>query len=149
MDNEKRNIALHQYLIPNNGNVSSKVVDGEAILIDLSNGMYYSMPSVAGFIWSLVDQGHGLDAISAAVASRYDVAEDIAKQDVEALAQQLLDENLVVSGESGTVVKAAATEHEAVSEAYSTPLLNKFDDMVDLFALDPPLPGLSELKRMD
>lgn len=140
---------MQNFLRPNADNISSKVVDGEAILIDLSNGMYYSMPTVAGFIWTLIDQGHGLDAISTAVAKRYGAAEDVVKQDVEALAQRLLDENLVVPAESDSAVEAAATEHEAVTEAYSTPELNKFDDMVDLFALDPPLPGLAELKSID
>ena len=30
-------------------------------------------------------------------------------------------------------------------EDYAAPQLSKFDDMVDLFALDPPLPELSKL----
>ena len=35
-----------QYLKPNSDGVASKIVDGEAILINLSNGMYYSMDAV-------------------------------------------------------------------------------------------------------
>ena len=140
---------MHHYFKSNRNNISSKVVDGEAILIDLSNGMYYSLPAVGGFIWSLIDQGYDLGAIATEVASRYNVAEDVAKRDVEVLAQQLIDENLVVSAENGSVVEAGAVEHEVVDEPYSAPQLNKFNDMVDLFALDPPLPGLAELKRMD
>lgn len=140
---------MQQYLQPNNARISHKIVDGEAVLIDLTNGMYFSLPSVAGFIWGLIGSGHGLDAIATAVATRYNVAEDIAKNDVNSLAQSLLNENLAVAAEPGTIAEAAAIEHEAPTEVYSTPELNKFDDMVDLFALDPPLPELAKLKPVD
>ena len=140
---------MQQYLQPNSARISHKIVDGEAVLIDLTNGMYFSLPSVAGFIWGMIGSGHGLDAITAAVASSYNVAEDVAKNDVNALAQNLLDENLVVAAEPGGIAEVAAIEHEEVTEAYSTPELNKFDDMVDLFALDPPLPELAKLKPVD
>lgn len=137
---------MWQFLKPNTAEVSAKLVDGEAILINLSNGMYYSMDSVGGFIWSLIEQGHDLDSISATVARRYAADEDVAKRDVEALAQQLLDENLIVPAEAGVSKWVAETNHVTTPQAYSAPLLNKFDDMTDLFALDPPLPELSKLK---
>jgi hypothetical protein len=138
---------MHRYLKPNTDEVASKVVDGEAILINLSNGMYYSMDTVGGYIWSLVADGHGLDAISAAVAQRYEIAEDQAKQDVDALAQQLLDEKVVIPADGGTPAGLAEADKTPATDAYTTPQLTKFDDMVDLFALDPPLPELSKLNN--
>jgi len=136
---------MQQYLKPNTEEVASKVVDGEAILINLSNGMYYSMDVVGGYIWSLVADGHDLGSISTAVAQRYGVEADKAKQDVEALAQQLLDEKIVVPGDGSTAT--AAADQTPSDDAYTTPQLTKFDDMVDLFAIDPPLPELSKLNN--
>lgn len=137
---------MQQYLKPNTEEVASKVVDGEAILINLSNGMYYSMDVVGGYIWSLVAAGHDLGSISTAVAQRYGVAADTAKQDVEALAQQLIDEKIVVPGDSASAQPAEADKSPS-DDAYTTPQLTKFDDMVDLFAIDPPLPELSKLNN--
>lgn len=136
---------MQRHLKPNTAEVAAKVVEGEAILINLTNGMYYSMDSVGGFIWSLIEGKHDLEAISAAVAQRYDVAADTAKQDVEALTQQLLDEKLVVPAEGEAPARPAETEAAPATEAYAAPQLDKYDDMVDLFALDPPLPELSKL----
>ncbi|MHA1537102.1 MAG: PqqD family protein [Alphaproteobacteria bacterium] len=132
-----------QFLKPNTDEVAAKDVDGEAVLINLTNGMYYSMDLVGGFIWSLIEGGHDLPAIAQAVAERYGIAGDVAREDVETLAQQLLDEKLALPGEgeaSADPIKAGSAP-----DKYVAPELNKFDDMVDLFALDPPLPELSKL----
>jgi Coenzyme PQQ synthesis protein D (PqqD) len=137
---------MHKLLKPNTAEVAAKEVDGEAVLINLSNGMYYSMDLVGGFIWSLIENGNDLDTIADAVASRYGIEKSVATADVETLAKQLVEERLVLpSGEeaSGT---PAIPENAPDGDAYSAPQLNKFDDMVDLFALDPPLPELSKLK---
>jgi hypothetical protein len=136
---------MQRYLKPNSDGVASKVVDGEAILINLSNGMYYSMDAVGGFVWALIEAGHDLDAISAAVASHYDAAAETVKQDVDALAQQLLDEGLILAAEGEAMGGPVETNNVERADAYAAPQLNKFDDMVDLFALDPPLPELSKL----
>lgn len=131
---------------PNTAQFATKAVDGEAILINLSDGMYYSMDLVGGFIWSLIELRHDLDAISTAVARRYGVAEETAKQDVETLVQQLLDEKIVLAAQDDAPPDPGEIEAAPAPEDYTAPQLNKFDDMVDLFAIDPPLPELSRVK---
>ena len=138
---------MPQFLKPNIAEVAAKDVDGEAVLINLTNGMYYSMDLVGGFIWSLIEGGYDLAAITDAVAERYGIAEDMAKKDVETLAQQLLDEKLVLPGEGEASSGPIEAKGVPEPEAYAAPQLNKFDDMVDLFALDPPLPELTKLNR--
>ena len=140
---------MQRYLKPNIAEISTKVVDGEVILINLSNGIYYSMDSVGGFVWSLVEAGNSLDAISATVAQRYNFAEDTVKRDIKALAQQLLDEKLVIYVDGESLAGTVEFDGTPTPEAYTAPQLNKFDDMVDLFALDPPLPELSKLSDGD
>ena len=138
---------MSKFLKPNTAEVAAKDVDGEAVLINLTNGMYYSTDQVGGFVWSLVEGGYALDAIADAVAERYGVEKAVAEKDVGALAQQLLDENLALPGEGEPSSGPISTEDAPPPEAYAAPQLNKFDDMVDLFALDPPLPELSKLDR--
>lgn len=138
---------MPRFLKPNTAEVAAKDVDGEAVLINLTNGMYYSMDLVGGFIWSLIEGGYELAAIADAVAERYDIAGDVAKKDVEELARQLLDEKLALPGEGKATNGPIEAKDAPEPQAYAAPELNKFDDMVDLFALDPPLPELSKLDR--
>ena len=58
------------FLKPNTAEVAAKDVDGEAVLINLTNGMYYSMDLVGGFVWSLIESGYDLAAIADAVFRR-------------------------------------------------------------------------------
>jgi len=132
-------------LRPNSADVAAKVVDGEAILINLSNGMYYSMDSVGGLIWSMIEQGHDLGDVAATIERHYEVDRDTAERDVQALARALLDEGLVVPSDGGSAPDANGVQLPPAADGYAPPQLNKFDDMVDLFALDPPLPELSKL----
>lgn len=140
---------MAQYLKPNSNGVASKVVDGEAILINLSNGMYYSMDAVGGYIWSLIEAGYEVDSVINAVTHHYRVDEEMAKNDVQNLVQQLLDEELVVASGNGVSAEPIEAVESPESDSYTSPHLNKFDDMVDLFALDPPLPELSKLSGKD
>ncbi len=136
---------MHKYLKPNTNEVASKVVDGEAILINLSNGMYFSLDAVGGSIWTLVSDGHDLNTISTAVAQHYGVAEDTVANDIQTFAQTLVEEGLVVSSDSEAPAGQPAPKLTPATGDYATPQLTKFDDMVDLFALDPPLPELSRV----
>ena len=83
------------YLVVNDQDVAAKVVDGEAILINLTSGLYYSMDKVGGFVWSLFAPGSSIAQVADAVAARYSVPPAQAREDVRRLARELLEENLV------------------------------------------------------
>lgn len=129
--------------------IAAKVIDGEAILINLSTGMYYSMDEVGGFIWTLLNDGHSLQEIAEAVTHHYDVAPETATADVLRLGGALLDEALVTVATDGAAPAALSQTNGSSKQAYTTPELTKFDDMADLFALDPPLPSLPDVPAAD
>lgn len=137
---------MQKILKPNTAEVAAKEIDGEAVLINLTNGMYYSMDMVGGFIWSQIENGHDLDTIADAVAARYGIEKSVAAADVNDLADKLVEERLALPSDAEAATTAAIPESAPDGDAYAAPQLNKFDDMVDLFALDPPLPELSNLK---
>ena len=76
---------------------SLKVIDGEAIIINLANGVYYSMDKVGALVWDLLQAGHTLEDVIAAVTGRYDVPREQAESNVQELVQELVQENLVVA----------------------------------------------------
>jgi len=137
---------MQELVKPNTKEVASKIVDGEAILINLSNGIYYSLDPVGSYIWSLIESKQSLGNISRAVSQRFGVAEETAGQDVQALARQLLDQGIVIP-DDGPAAAALETVAAAGAEPYAAPELTQFDDMADLFALDPPLPELSKVSE--
>lgn len=133
------------FLIANEQDVAAKVTDGEAVLINLASGLYYSMDEVGGFIWSMIVHGSSVDQVVDAVAARYSVSPARARGDVRQLVRQLLDEKLIAFS-MGQPVGEPAIPAEPPGQPYETPRLTRFDDMADMFALDPPLPELPAVK---
>jgi hypothetical protein len=134
-------LKLQTRLRPNSEEVAAKVMDGEAILINLSNGIYYSMDKVGGMIWELVEKGYSLEEMATTIVRHYEVAAEQAQADVERLAAEFLQEKLVLEAD-GLSPRAIPINGSQQREPYEAPQLNIYRDMGDLLALDPPIPGL-------
>jgi hypothetical protein len=122
--------------------VAAKVIDGEAILINLSTGQYYSMGDVGGRVWSLIEQNCNSEGIATAIAAEYDVPAATAAADVAELVADLAAENLIEPNRA--VCGATPVARSSSKAAYRKPELSKFSDMAEIFAMDPPLPGLAQ-----
>jgi hypothetical protein len=127
----------------NEADVIAKVLDGEAILINVTSGAYHSLTGAGAVVWELIEGAQTLERIAAALAERYDATLDQIQTDVLRVASDLQRENLVVESENAEA--AVALEPVAAKQPYETPSLNTFRDMTDLLALDPPTPGLQQI----
>lgn len=123
--------------------VAAKVIDGEAIIINLTSGVYYSLDPTGSEVWSLLEAGHDVDAIVGSLRRRYEVAEGTCRSDVERLVDQLLEEKLIVLADGGSA--APLLDGDRSERPYSPPRLDIYRDMGDLLALDPPVPGLEPI----
>jgi len=128
---------------PNGDNLASTVIDGDAVLVNLTTGVYYSLDGVAGAVWQMIEEGHSLAEIAGQLPGLYQIDPAQALADVEKLAAKLLNEKLVVA----TDVRVSPPTEPAREHLrpYLTPELNVYTDMSDLLALDPPMPGLQEI----
>jgi hypothetical protein len=129
-------------LQPRSADIASKVMDGEAIIINLANGIYYSLDKAGGLVWEQVAAKRTVAETVAAVASRYDVSPARAQSDVERLLAELIEENLVEPCDGEPASPHAAPAPTPRLLAYEPPTLAIYRDMGDLLALDPPTPGL-------
>jgi hypothetical protein len=134
---------------PNREEVSGKVLDGEAIIINVSTGKYYSMDGVGALAWSLLESGPTVSEIAQAIAASHAVPAATALDDVSRLVGQLLEEGLVVVGGDarGAGGSDAAAPAAPSGAPYARPVLNVYTDMADLLALDPPMPMLADIPK--
>jgi hypothetical protein len=80
----------------NGDNARWRVVDGEAVIINLVNTHYYSLNRTGTFIWSLlVERAATMDELVSAVAARYGRPADEVAPDVRAVLDDLAREGLV------------------------------------------------------
>jgi hypothetical protein len=137
-------LSLNQFIVPNRNEITSKVMDGEAIMINLATGIYYSMDKVGGTIWEGVELEQRLDQILQSVVATYEVSVEQAAKDLESLVSQLREENLIVLQENGESLPLNGEGQATTPGPYESPVLNSYRDMGDLLALDPPMPGMAE-----
>ena len=123
----------------NEKEVAAKVIDGEAIIINLANGLYYSLEKSGALAWVLMGGGYSLDESADLLSARFSAPRERVRADLEKLANDLVGQKLLMLDEvGGSRVKIALDP--STGDAYETPVLNTYDDMGDVLALDPPLP---------
>ena len=81
----------------NRENARWRVVDGEAVVINLATSHYYSLNRTGTFIWNLLAERElGFDEILDALASRYRQVPDSIEPDLRRILDDLNRESLLL-----------------------------------------------------
>ncbi len=113
--------------------IVSETIDGEAVILDLRLGAYYSIRGTGVVVWTGFDAGLSLDEIAALLQSGHKQAFD-APAATAAFVTQLLEHRLIVEG----VEPETAPQPAYVAEAdFVAPSIERYSDMEDLLLLDP------------
>ncbi|MCO6450800.1 MAG: PqqD family protein [Caldilineales bacterium] len=111
--------------------------DGEAALINLKSGAYYSLDPIGAEIWALIDQGYSLGDVVEIVMQRYDGSLAQIINDANDLVTGLLEEDLIVVSADNTGKPSLPPAPDGGKKPYTSPRFERFDDMQELLLLDP------------
>ena len=70
-------------------------LEGEMVLLDLKNGLYYGLDDVGARMWQLLTDGPDVETAVRALRAEYDVDEESLRTDLAALITRLLDAKLL------------------------------------------------------
>ena len=70
-------------------------LDGEAVILSLNNGIYYTLNPVGARIWTLIQEPRQAGAICDVITNEFDVAPDRCAQDLLKLLGELEAEGLI------------------------------------------------------
>ena len=70
-------------------------MEGEAVLLNISTGVYFSLNQVAARIWRLIAHGSSVDAIVQTLMDEFDVGEERLRGDVAETIHQLSAHGLI------------------------------------------------------
>lgn len=119
--------------------VIGEVLDGEAIIVNLESGAYYSLDGAGAEVWRAVESGATLpELVELAVAAYAGPAAEIAAG-IAALVEELAAENLLVADDAANGDRARRPAAPTADDRppFVKPLLQKYTDMADLLLLDP------------
>lgn len=74
-----------------------RVLEGEAVIVDLSTGTYFGLNETGTRIWELLgaEGGATVDAVAAALAGEFEISPAAAAKDARALLERLAARGLV------------------------------------------------------
>lgn len=124
----------------NTPTVTHETIDGEAVIINLDSGNYYSLVDVGSFIWGLIETGASAREVQNLVLQSYQGNPMDIGRGVQELLAQLQQENLIVpvdGAETPTLDQARPSNNSHEKPSFNPPLLNKYSDMQELLLLDP------------
>ncbi len=75
--------------------VVSRVVDGEAVLLDLESGKYFGLNPVGSRVWELLQEETTVTALCERMGAEFEVESATLRADVVELIEQLRERRLV------------------------------------------------------
>lgn len=73
----------------------SSDVEGETVILDLRNGVYYGLDAVGTRIWTLIAEPRTVGQVCEAIQAEYDVGREECERDVLRLVGELADIDLI------------------------------------------------------
>lgn len=125
----------------NESAIVAEMFDTEAIVMNLTDGVYYTLSGTAAEIWSMIEAKYSVQAMAEHLSERHGVGLAVCTSEVTALLAELLDQSIILDAPD-----APATEQKSIEAdfgPYATPVLTRHDDMAEVMAMDPPLPELT------
>jgi hypothetical protein len=123
----------------NSSEVAVKIIDGEAVAINVLSGKYHGMSGTACHVMSLISDGYNLGQVLDAVQTSHPDSRDRLRSDLFIFINQLLEQRLLIPRASASAPGPIGTPAWDDS-TYTPPHLETYDDMAELLALDPPMP---------
>lgn len=123
-----------RWVVVNHSNVCSEIIDGEAVIIDLSAGNYFCVESTATVLWEELSAPCPLSHLTAVVQKHFPDAPANLEPLILEFLDRLLEEKLICEVPSGAI---QPRETALVPGPFQAPVLEKYSDMQNLLLLDP------------
>lgn len=135
-------MALDEYFRINSPKIVHEIIDGEAIIINMDLGHYYSADQAGAVIWERIDQVASLKDLVEAVTRRYNGSSAQIEVTVSQFLAELQQEDLIIRTTAPETLPAGGESNRESQEtssksAFVPPVLNKYTDMEYLLLLDP------------
>lgn len=117
--------------------VVAEIIDGEAVIMDLATGHYFSTQHVGCDIWRGIELGASQQTIARWLAATYGIETAVAAICVAAFVDELTQRNLVVVGNGAQAGVEPADNWMTGGRPFAAPVLNTYTDMEELLLLDP------------
>jgi hypothetical protein len=121
--------------------VASEVIDGEAVIMDLRTGNYFSATGAGAPMWEDLEAGRSYDQMLQSLIARYPIASRTLTDSLDRFLADLVANKLVeeMTVEESSDDNRVSNGHDTsfAANVFEPPVLTMHTDMQDLLMLDP------------
>ena len=116
-----------------------ETVDGEALIMDMVKGAYYTCLGPAAIAWDALKRGFEPAEITAMLSSTYEVGPADVDRDLAGFVDELLREEMLVVRDDASPpdLRTPLDGDGAPAGPYEAMSLDRYTDLADLILLDP------------
>lgn len=115
-----------------------ETIDGETVIVNLENGVYYSLQNAGVDVWNMIETGANLQELTDLMVQQFDGSREEIEQALNDLLIVLQKEGLVEAASAKqSVSKTPQTISKGEKVKFTPPVLEKFSDLQELLLLDP------------
>jgi hypothetical protein len=81
-------------LIRNNEQIFSEI-DDEIVMLNIPNGEYYNLNSVASLLWSFLNQPKSFNSLLTLLQEKYQVSKDVCELDTKHFVLEMIEKGLL------------------------------------------------------
>jgi hypothetical protein len=127
---------MHQTYRVMQPEVVADIIDGEAVIMNLKTGQYFSCEDTGGECWDALAAGYSVAQVVDQLASEYTADREAIESAVEEFVADLVSHMLIAP--SNALPPLFVAKAPPPSRApFHPPVLNVYSDMQDLLTLDP------------
>ena len=87
---------LDKYAVKNNEKTAYRIIDGEAVVVNLKDSTFHTLNPVATFIWGQIDGQIKAKQIIEKICQEFEVDWDTAERDCQEFLGELISKGLVI-----------------------------------------------------
>ncbi len=116
--------------------VIADVIDGEAVIMNLKTGRYFSSEGVGSECWEALAAGRSVEMLVAQLVENYAADRATIESAVDGFVQDLVSHELIAPSDAAPSADTGRSSTPSRT-SFHPPVLNVYSDMQDLLLLDP------------
>ncbi len=126
-----------QLFHPRSPAVVSEIIDGEAIILDLRSGVYFSAQDAGAVIWDGLAAGFSTDLIELRLAEFFIGEPTRLQTGMAAMIADLIANDLIEAASEVPAAPQWSMTPPTARTPFTAPVLHRYGDLQDLARLDP------------
>jgi hypothetical protein len=85
-----------QSIVCRNPDIVTNKIDGETVMMSLSEGSFFGLNAVGSFIWNWLEEPAPLEVIIAGIVEQFEVSQEQCQKDVLVFVKDLVDSQVLL-----------------------------------------------------